>query len=53
MDLSTKGNLQELKKIGNKLLDKLVSTMNIEIGLHEKVTKDTIETKRDALTRFA
>lgn len=50
-DLSTKKNLEDLVKIGEKLLDVPVSRVNIETGMSEKVTG--AGTNREALTRFA
>ena len=49
MDLSTEENLNGLKEIGNNLLDKHVSTVNIETGNYD-ITQNA-ETNRDALIR--
>lgn len=51
MDLSTEENLNALKKIGNNLLDKQVSKVNIETGNYVK--GENTETNRAALIRFA
>jgi patatin-like phospholipase/acyl hydrolase len=50
-DLSTKKNLEDLVKIGKKLLDSPVSRANIETGQFEPVTGEG--RNRDAITRFA
>jgi len=53
MDLATEENLNGLKMIGRKLLDKPVSSVNIETGHYEKVPGQNTRTNKDALTRFA
>jgi len=53
MDLSTEENLNGLKMIGSELLDKAVSSVNIQTGHYEKVTGENAETNREVLTRFA
>jgi patatin-like phospholipase/acyl hydrolase len=52
-DLSTEENLNGLKMIGTALLDKPVSTLNIETGDYEELRGENTETNREALTRFA
>lgn len=51
MDVSTKKNLQDLVDIGNKLLKKPVSRVNIETGRYEEV--DGEGTNETVLTGFA
>nr|ABK24809.1 unknown [Picea sitchensis] len=53
MDLSTEENLNGLKMIGRKLLDKPFSEVNIESGHYEEVRGKYAMTNRDVLTRFA
>ncbi|KAH9316387.1 hypothetical protein KI387_025014 [Taxus chinensis] len=51
VDISTKDNLENLVKIGNNLLDKFVSRVNLETGEFEEVMKEG--TNKNALIRFA
>lgn len=51
VDKSTPENLANLEKIGNDLLNKTVSRVNVETGQYEAVEGD--ETNKVALTRFA
>lgn len=51
VDNSTTENLKELVKIGEKLLEKSVSRVNLETGSFEKVNGEG--TNSDALIRFA
>ena len=51
VDLATKDNLQRLVEIGNTLLQKPVSRVNLETGKLEKFKADG--TNAEALTRFA
>ncbi|XP_047156483.1 patatin-like protein 2 [Vigna umbellata] len=51
VDLATEDNLKELVSVGESLLDKPVSRINLRTGLYESA--GTSETNREALTRFA
>ncbi|KAF6135220.1 hypothetical protein GIB67_035291 [Kingdonia uniflora] len=51
VDIATKKNLNELVQIGNELLKKRVSRVNIETGNYEEVEGES--TNAEALTRFA
>ncbi|KAJ1439491.1 Patatin-like phospholipase domain [Sesbania bispinosa] len=51
VDISTKENLEKLSKIGESLLKKPVSKVNLETGLFEPIGNG--ETNEDALIRFA
>uniref|UniRef100_A0A5B7BKZ5 Patatin n=1 Tax=Davidia involucrata TaxID=16924 RepID=A0A5B7BKZ5_DAVIN len=51
VDIATKENLDKLVKVGEKLLKKPVSRVNLETGLSEPVQND--RTNEDALKRFA
>ncbi|KAI3439704.1 Patatin [Psidium guajava] len=51
VDIATKENLEKLVHIGERLLKKPVSRVNLETGLSEPITKET--TNADALKRFA
>ncbi|XP_014503612.1 patatin-like protein 2 [Vigna radiata var. radiata] len=51
VDLATDDNLKKLVSVGESLLDKPVSRINLRTGLYE--TAGTSETNREALTRFA
>ncbi|KAK7376879.1 hypothetical protein VNO80_02297 [Phaseolus coccineus] len=51
VDIATKENLQKLSEIGENLLKKSVSRVNLENGLFEPLTNG--ETNQHALTRFA
>ncbi|WOK97659.1 patatin-like protein 2 isoform X2 [Canna indica] len=51
VDISTRENLESLVEIGNGLLNKPVSRVNLETGLTELVEGEG--TNADALTRFA
>ncbi|XP_078433354.1 patatin-like protein 2 [Wolffia australiana] len=50
LDIATKVNLDKLVKIGEELLDKPVSRVNLDTGRNEPAGK---EQNRDALKRFA
>ncbi|XP_050388324.1 patatin-like protein 2 [Argentina anserina] len=50
MDLATEENLQNLVKVGEKLLKKPVSRVNLETGIHEPAHNSTNE---EALARVA
>lgn len=50
VDITTKGNLEELVGVGEGLLKKPVSRMNLETGVYEPAGKETNE---QALRRFA
>lgn len=50
VDVATKSNLMTLMDIGNKLLKKPVTRMNLELGSTENADLGTNE---EALTRFA
>ncbi|CAJ2643832.1 patatin-like protein [Trifolium pratense] len=51
VDIATKDNLEKLCQIGDKLLKKPVSKVNLETGVFEPIKKG--ETNEDALKRFA
>ncbi|CAK9185858.1 unnamed protein product [Ilex paraguariensis] len=51
VDVATKANLEKLVKIGENLLKKPVSRVNLETGLHKPV--ENAGTNEDALKRFA
>ncbi|GAU31342.1 hypothetical protein TSUD_315520 [Trifolium subterraneum] len=51
VDIATKDNLEKLCQIGDKLLKKPVSKVNLETGVFEPIEKG--ETNEDALKRFA
>ncbi|XP_068475733.1 patatin-like protein 2 isoform X2 [Phaseolus vulgaris] len=51
VDIATKENLQKLSEIGQNLLKKSVSRVNLENGLFEPLANG--ETNQHALTRFA
>ncbi|XP_047172212.1 patatin-like protein 2 [Vigna umbellata] len=51
VDLATEDNLKKLVSVGESLLDKPVSRINLRTGLYESA--GTSETNREALTRFA
>ncbi|XP_052736611.1 patatin-like protein 2 [Vigna angularis] len=51
VDLATEDNLKKLVSVGESLLDKPVSRINLRTGLYESA--GTSETNRQALTRFA
>ncbi|MQL98545.1 hypothetical protein Taro_031255 [Colocasia esculenta] len=51
-DISTKRNLKNLVKVGEKLLKKPVSRVNLETGAHEPVERGE-GTNEEALRRFA
>ena len=51
MDIATKENMEALIKIGEALLKKPVSRVNIDTGMYEPV--DGEGTNEDALARFA
>ena len=51
MDIATKENMEALIKIGEELLKKPVSRVNIDTGMYEPV--DGEGTNEDALARFA
>lgn len=51
VDVATSKNLQALVEIGNKLLKKPVSRVNLENGRYEVVQGEG--TNEEALTRFA
>ena len=51
MDIATKENMEALIKIGEDLLKKPVSRVNIDTGMYEPV--DGEGTNEDALARFA
>ncbi|OMP10862.1 hypothetical protein CCACVL1_00769, partial [Corchorus capsularis] len=53
MDDSSEQNLDNLDKIGNDLLTKLVSAVNLETGLLEPIDPDEKVTNADALIDFA
>lgn len=48
VDIATKENLDNLVKVGEELLDKLVSRENLDIGILEPTNQGT---NREALTR--
>ncbi|KAF8394708.1 hypothetical protein HHK36_020925 [Tetracentron sinense] len=50
MDESSEKNLERLEEIGNDLLNKPVSTMNLETGLHEPIFNG--DTNKDALIKI-
>ncbi|KAI5598219.1 hypothetical protein POPTR_002G128300v4 [Populus trichocarpa] len=50
VDIATKTNLEDLVKVGERLLKKPVSRVNLESGLSEPSVKETNE---EALARFA
>lgn len=50
LDISTEENLEKLVRIGEKLLKKPVSRINLENGVHEQV-EDGV-TNEEALKRF-
>ncbi|CAH2042632.1 unnamed protein product [Thlaspi arvense] len=50
LDISTKENLEKLVSIGEKLLKKLVSRVNLETGLSEPVKNGG--TNEEALKRY-
>ncbi|EHA8589491.1 putative Patatin-like protein 2 [Cocos nucifera] len=52
VDIATKENLEDLVRIGEELLKKPVSRMNLETGVCEPVQNEE-ETNEDALKRFA
>ncbi|XP_073113500.1 patatin-like protein 2 [Elaeis guineensis] len=52
IDIATKENLEDLVRIGEELLKKPVSRMNLDTGVLEPA-KDEKETNEDALKRFA
>ena len=51
MDIATKENMEALIKIGEELLKKPVSRVNIDTGMYEPVAGEG--TNEDALARFA
>ncbi|XP_027182945.1 patatin-like protein 2 isoform X1 [Coffea eugenioides] len=51
VDVATKENMEELGKIGSKLLEKTVSRVNLLTGQHEEVRDGG--TNKEALKRFA
>ncbi|WJX41534.1 Proteolipid protein 2 [Trifolium repens] len=51
VDIATKDNLEKLCQIGDKLLKKPVSKVNLETGVFEPIENG--ETNEDALKRFA
>jgi len=51
VDIATKENMEALIKIGEELLKKPVSRVNIDTGMYEPV--DGEGTNEDALARFA
>uniref|UniRef100_A0A1J3GRS7 Patatin n=1 Tax=Noccaea caerulescens TaxID=107243 RepID=A0A1J3GRS7_NOCCA len=51
MDLATKSNLENLKKIGEKILKNRVAQMNIDTGAYEPVSRNV--TNDQELKRFA
>ncbi|KAK2967544.1 hypothetical protein RJ640_030415 [Escallonia rubra] len=51
VDIATKENMDALVQIGNKLLEKPVSRVNVETGMFEAVEGEG--TNSEALTRFA
>ncbi|XP_071917878.1 patatin-like protein 2 [Coffea arabica] len=51
VDVATKQNMEELGKIGSKLLEKTVSRVNLLTGQHEEVRDGG--TNKEALKRFA
>ena len=51
MDIATKENMEALIKIGEALLKKPVSRVNIDTGMYEPVAGEG--TNEDALARFA
>ena len=51
IDVATEENLQRLVEIGNKLLEKTVSRVNLETGKYEKIVGEG--TNADALIHFA
>lgn len=51
VDIATKENLEKLVHIGERLLKKPVSRVNLETGLSESITKET--TNADALKRYS
>lgn len=51
LDLSTEENLKALKTIGNDLLAKPVSSVNIETGYYEPTPEQDWKTNHDALIR--
>ena len=51
VDIATKKNLERLVEIGNLLLQKPVSRVNLETGRYEAIENEG--TNEEALTRFA
>ncbi|KAL5557079.1 hypothetical protein UlMin_039315 [Ulmus minor] len=51
IDVATEENLQRLVEIGNKLLEKTVSRVNLETGKYENIVGEA--TNADALANFA
>ncbi|KAL5557084.1 hypothetical protein UlMin_039320 [Ulmus minor] len=51
VDIATPENLQRLVEVGNKLLDKPVSRVNMETGIYEKIEGEG--TNAEALSHFA
>lgn len=51
VDIATKKNLERLVEIGNMLLRKPVSRVNLETGRYEAIEGEG--TNKEALTRFA
>lgn len=51
VDIATKENLEKLVHIGERLLKKPVSRVNLETGLSEPIAKGT--TNADALKRYS
>ncbi|XP_062104567.1 patatin-like protein 2 [Humulus lupulus] len=52
VDIATKKNLEDLVKVGDELLEKPVSRVNLETGRYE-ICKQVHETNKEALKRFA
>ncbi|KAM6550090.1 hypothetical protein CsatB_021766 [Cannabis sativa] len=53
VDIATKNNLEDLVKVGDELLKKPVSRVNLETGRCFEVSDSNHETNQDALIRFA
>lgn len=51
VDMSTRENMQRLVEIGNKLLEKPVSRVNLDTGKFEEIEGEG--TNAEALSRFA
>lgn len=50
VDIATKNNLEDLVKVGEKLLKKPVSRVNVESGIFQPFNND--ETNEEALIRY-